>query len=464
MPANSEPILSVAELGRRLKRAVEASTAAWVEGEIGSLKRAPSGHAYFTLKDEREDAVIDCVAYRMAALRARRHLADGARVQLWGRATFWAPRGRLQFVVESVRAVGRGALLEALERLKERLAAEGLFDSGRKRDLPAEPRVVGVVTSAAGAAFHDIRTVAFRRGGARLVLSPALVQGDDAPESIVRAIDRIERYPGLDVLIIGRGGGSIEDLMAFNDERVVRRVARCQVPVVSAVGHEVDFSLCDLVADVRAATPSQAAELVIPDSAARREALRQSLRRLTHQMRAVFVRERARVHRLRGRLSDPRFMMAERQQLLDDLFTRIARGVERTVGRRRTTHHALHRRLVAHHPRARVMRAHAALGPLSARLVAAVHLRLERAARDVSDRRARLESLSPIAVLARGYSIALDSRGRAVLDASSVSVSEAIELRLHRGRLDLRVTQVRPEPSAPSEPGAAWVPRAEEPK
>src|SRR5882724_632891 len=265
-----EEVVSVSELDRRLRRSVEdASAKLWVEGELSSLKRAPSGHVYFSLKDEAEDAIIECVMYRFNAMRARRHLNEGARLQLNGQATVWAPRGRLQFVANEVRPAGRGALLEALEQLKQRLAGEGLFSLERKRALPAEPRVVGVVTSARGAAFHDIVSVAFRRGDVKIVLAPALVQGEGAPESLIRALDLIERYPGLDVVVLGRGGGSGEDLMAFNDERVVRRVARMRVPVVSAVGHEVDFSLTDLVADVRAATPSQAAELVVPELRAR---------------------------------------------------------------------------------------------------------------------------------------------------------------------------------------------------
>src|SRR5262245_49383789 len=180
-----DDVIGVAELGRRLKRAAEAVTGReWIEGELGSLKRAPSGHAYFSLRDEREEACIDCVMYRMSAGRARKYLVEGARVQVRGRATFWAPRGRLQLVADFMRPAGRGALLEALEKLKQRLAEEGLFASEKKRALPAEPRVVGVVTSASGAAFHDIRSVAFRRGGVRLVLCAALVQGDGAPESI----------------------------------------------------------------------------------------------------------------------------------------------------------------------------------------------------------------------------------------------------------------------------------------
>ena len=288
-----EIVVGVAELNRRLRRAVEgASGDYWVEGEVGSLKRAVSGHCYFNLKDEEEDACIECVMYRFDALRAQRHLSDGAKIQLFGRATVWAPRGRLQVVAQRVRPAGRGGLSFALEELKNKLATEGLFDPARKRPLPTDPRVVGVVTSAAGAAFHDIRTVAFRRGRVRLVLSPALVQGEGAPESLLTALARLERYPGLDVVIIGRGGGSGEDLMAFNDESVVRRIANMRVPVVSAVGHELDISLSDLVADARAATPSQAAELVVPDAGARRVALRRAFAARAHGSRACSVSAR----------------------------------------------------------------------------------------------------------------------------------------------------------------------------
>ncbi|HEY3496913.1 MAG TPA: exodeoxyribonuclease VII large subunit, partial [Polyangiaceae bacterium] len=323
-------VVSVAELDRRLKRAVEGATGSfWVEGEVTSLKRAASGHTYFCLKDEREDAVIDCVMYRFDANRAKKHLADGTRLQVWGRATVWAPRGRLQLVGTFARPAGRGALLEALEALKKRLEAEGLFALEKKRPLPADPRVVGVVTSAHGAAFHDIRTVAFRRGNVKIVLSPALVQGDGAPDSIVEALELVERYPGLDVVIVGRGGGSGEDLAAFNDERVVRKVASLGVPVVSAVGHEVDVTLTDLAADVRAATPSQAAELVVPDARARRDALMRRRASLVRAMHSRLELERARLAHLSRGLGDPRFLLIERQQLLDELLARLRRRTER---------------------------------------------------------------------------------------------------------------------------------------
>src|SRR5262245_57022458 len=208
-PQRDSQVCSVADLDRRLKRAVEGATAdVWVEGEVSGSKPAPSGHVYFCLKDEVEEAIIECVMYRSSPVRARRLIVDGARVQLRGRATVWAPRGRLQFMGDMARPAGRGALLEALENLKLKLEAEGIFAHDRKRSLPVHPNVVGVVTSASGAAIHDIAKVAFRRGRVRLVLSPTAVQGANAADRVVRAIERLERLPELDVIIVGRGGGS----------------------------------------------------------------------------------------------------------------------------------------------------------------------------------------------------------------------------------------------------------------
>lgn len=435
-----EEIISVSELDRRLRLAVEdASIRVWVEGEVSSLKRAPSGHVYFCLKDEAEDAIIECVMYRFDALRARRYLNEGARLQLIGKATVWAPRGRLQFVVSLVRPVGRGALLEALEQLKERLAAEGLFASERKRPLPSEPHVIGVVTSRSGAAFHDIVSVAFRRADVKIVLAPALVQGEDAPKSLVRALDLVERYPGLDVVVIGRGGGSGEDLMAFNDERVVRRVARLRVPVVSAVGHEVDFSLTDLAADVRAATPSQAAELVVPESRARVAAWQRAHTALQRATLGRILQWRAQIERARARLSDPRFMIAERQQELDELTTELRDHATESVAERRAKLELLTRRLYARHPRAVLANARAELGPLDVRLQHAARRRLTHCETRLAQAAARLNGLSPLTILARGYSIATSADGRAIRAADEVNVGDELTLRLDRGRLRTRV-------------------------
>jgi exodeoxyribonuclease VII large subunit len=443
----SETVISVAELVRRLRHAVEQATSAeWVQGEVSSLRRAASGHCYFSLKDEREDATVDCVMYRFQAQRARCYLADGARLQVLGRATVWPPRGRLQLVVEQVRLQGRGALLEALEKLKQRLAAEGLFDPERKRALPTETRVVGVVTSAVGAAFRDICTVAFRRGPVRIVLAPTLVQGDAAPESILRAVDLVEQYPELDVLIVGRGGGSSDDLMVFNDERVVRRLAQVSVPVISAVGHEIDYTLTDLVADVRAATPSQAAEFAVPDQQARRETLQRCLAQLARAVDARMQRERASIDRFRARLSDPRFVIAERQQQVDELVARLERRLTRSLARRRMSVEALSRRLLARHPSAVLARSWVGLEPLRVRLRASARLKLRTCAAGLTEQVARLDGLSPWSVLARGYAVAVRSDGRAIRAAAEVRLGDLVGIRLHRGRLDAAVTGVHPEP------------------
>ena len=412
---------------------------------MAGLRRASSGHAYFLFKDEREDAVLDCVIYRSQAVRVRRYLIDGARLQVRGKATIWAPRGRLQMVVDEVRPSGQGALLEALERLKRKLYDEGLFATERKRPLPAEPRVVGVVTSGAGAAFHDIRTVAFRRGGARLVLSPAQVQGEGAPASIVRALDLLERHPHVDVIIVGRGGGSSDDLMAFNDERVVRRIAAVRVPVVSAVGHEIDVTLADLAADLRAATPSQAAELVVPDALVRRREVDRLLASLARSVRARLQEDRATVTALRQRCSDPRFVLVGWQQHVDDLMTRMERDLLRRIRRRREAIQGRVGRLMARHPRAVVANARSQLATERLRLRAAMRLGLARAHARVEQSTARLQLLSPLAVLARGYAIVQRPDGEVVRFASALRLGEPLRLRLARGEARVDVVEVDPD-------------------
>lgn len=413
--------MTVAELDRKLKRAVEgASDNVWVEGEVGSLKAAASGHLYFSLKDEREDASIDCVMYRAAAIRGRRVLSDGARVQVRGKGTLWAPRGKLQFVCEAAKSTGRGALLEALEQLKLRLAEEGLFNPQRKRPLPREIRVIGVVTSASGAAIHDIVQVAFRRGSARILLAPATVQGESAPGEIVEAIARLEEVSEVDVIIVGRGGGAADELSAFNDESVVRRVASCRVPVVSAVGHEIDMTLTDMVADLRAATPSQAAEMVVPETAHRARQLSELSQRLGRAMRGRLLEDRMAQERLHRRLGDPKAMLGEKQQLLDDLSVR----------------------LTSQHPQARLEQGRGRLAELRARLASSTEKRLLSRRGQLEVLAARLGEMSPLAVLARGYAIALGRDGKAVRRASELLPGDLLKVRLHEGEVEAEVLSV----------------------
>ena len=435
-------VISVGELDRRLKRLLESETAdVQVEGEVSGLKEPASGHAYFTLKDEREDASIECVMYRTAAPRSRRLLKEGARVVLVGRATVYAPRGRLQLTADSAKPAGRGALLEALERLKEKLAGEGLFAEERKRPLPAEPRVIGVVTSADGAAIHDIVTVAFRRAPVRILLASAPVQGPGAAARIGRALQMLARVPDLDAIIVGRGGGSADDLSAFNDEDLVRLIAACRVPVVSAVGHEIDVSLTDLVADARAATPSQAAEMLVPDARARAEAIQHVSARMRRALAHKLMDARATLDRQATRLGTPARLLAERRQGLDDTRQRMGGALAGAVAAGRADVTRVERRLYARHPRAVLAAARGALGPARARLDAAMARDLATAREGLAASAARLDAMSPLAVLGRGYAIATGPTGRAILDPTDVHEGDAIRVRVHRGTLTARVTR-----------------------
>lgn len=447
-PADQEPRpLSVAELDRAIKGAVDDvfANAVWVEGEVGDSRPAPSGHLYFCLKDEREEATVDVVIYRSAVTpRMRTLCVDGARVRLRGKPTFWAPRGRLQFIADRAQAFGRGALLEALEKLKAKLAAEGLFAPDRKRPLPPEPRIIGVVTSSTGAVIHDICRVAFRRGGARILLAPAQVQGAGAAESICRALSQLQRVRDVDVIVVGRGGGSADDLGAFNEEAVVRAIAACRVPVVSAVGHDVDVTLVDFAADARAATPSQAAELVVPDRAARLELLRRTTLHLVRAVRARLSEGHVAFARVGRRLGDPRLAIASHQQTLDDRVARLASCARGSLARRRDAAARVQHRLAYLHPRAVIGRERAELSKLSNRLGRVWSAAIERRAGSVRQATARLDALSPLKVLARGYSIATRDDGRAITGLDDLDEGEPIHVRVRDGVVHASVTATEP--------------------
>jgi exodeoxyribonuclease VII large subunit len=447
-PADSEPrALTVAELDRAIKGAVENAfeAAVWVEGEVTGARPAPQGHLYFCLKDEREEAAIDVVMYRTnVTARMRALCVDGARLRLRGKPTIWAPRGRLQLVADRLQAAGRGALLEAIERLKAKLAAEGLFAAERKRGIPREPRVVGVVTSASGAVIHDVCRVAFRRGGARILLAPAQVQGPTAVESICRALAQIQRVRDVDVVVLGRGGGSADDLMAFNEEAVVRAVAACRVPVVTAVGHDVDVTLVDFAADARAATPSQAAEMVVPDRRARYELLRRTRLHLARAMHSRVAHDRVAHERVARRLGDPRLAIAAHQQTLDDRLARLVSRARGALGRRRDALASADRKLAALHPRAILARERAQIDGLGHRLEAVWNRSFARREADLQRASARLDAYSPLKVLARGYAIATRDDGRAVRSRDDVAPGDALHVRVRDARVEARVEKVEP--------------------
>ena len=415
-------VLTVSQLNQRARLLLEdVFPQVWVEGELSNLARPASGHVYFTLKDS--NAQIRCALFRQNALRVRQALRDGLAVKVRGKISLFEGRGDYQLIADTVEPAGDGALRLAFEALKEKLAGEGLFASERKRPLPAHPRRIGIVSSPSGAVIRDIISVFRRRAPqVELTLVPTAVQGREAVAQIVRALQLADRQ-GFDALILARGGGSLEDLWCFNEEAVARAVAACATPIVSAVGHETDVSISDFVADVRAPTPSAAAELLAPNAGDLQQRLDGLRRRLVLRMRDQLLRERLR----------------QQAQRLDDLDMRLRRAFERQLAVRHERLVRLETRLAAQHPGRTLALLRQKLDSLAARL--------PRAAREVlKDRRQRLEGLaqtlnvvSPLATLGRGYSILLDERGRAIRDAGQTQPGQRLKARLAEGELEVRV-------------------------
>ncbi len=434
--------LSVREAVELANRALEQGVAViWVEGEVSNLVLARSGHAYFTLKDH--NAALPCAMWSTSLRRLRFRLEEGQRLRVLGRMGIYASQGRFQLYVERAEPAGLGELTLALDQLKQKLAAEGLFATERKRPLPPWPRVVGVVTSPSGAAVHDIIKVIRRRMPTRVVLSPAKVQGPEAPHELTRALRRLCRVPGVDVIIVGRGGGSLEDLWAFNHEGLARAIANCPIPVVSAVGHEVDVTVCDLVADRRAATPSQAGELVVPDRRALLDRLHDRKRRLVQTLERRMLDLGARLHSASNRIErwGQSWARAERDHLAHAR-RRLEQHARASLAEHQTQLAALELRLEAVHPRARITADRRRLHELERRLVRAgkgltvdLRPRLARAA-------GKLDALSPLSVLGRGYSLVQADDGRLIRDTAQVTAGDALTVRLARGQLDVEVTRV----------------------
>jgi len=414
------PILRVSQLNRSVRALLEdVYKSVWVEGELSDVTIAASGHAYFTLNDENTPAQVRGVMFRSDAQRCKAHIKNGARVQLRGQVSLFEPRGAFQLIARIARPVGEGDLQAELARLKEALLAEGLLDPARKRPLPLFPRVIGVVTSATGAAVHDIIRVAQARSAVRIVVSPCVVQGAEARQSIVAALEAIQRLPELDVVIVGRGGGAAEDLQAFNDESVVRAIGRCRVPTVSAVGHEVDVTLADLIADVRAATPSNAAELVVPEQRVLSQQLANAERRLARALEVRLGQDRLRLDRF-----------ARRLVVNSQLRTARARLVR------------LNQRLERHDPRVSLARDRAQLVQRTTRIQSMIRPLLADRRAQLSELSARLAALSPTQILSRGYAIALhEATGKALVHATDAAVGDRVIVRLHQGSLTTRVEQ-----------------------
>jgi exodeoxyribonuclease VII large subunit len=438
MPGGPPPraLYTVSALTALLRLHIESAFSdIWVEGEVSNLRIPTSGHAYFTLKDA--NSQIRAVLFRSAGRALRFALQDGIHLVCRGRVSVYEPRGDYQVIVEHAEPKGMGALQLAFEQLKQRLAAEGLFDQARKRPLPFLPSRIGVVTSPTGAAIRDIVQVARKRFPAiEIVLNPVAVQGDSAAGEIARAIAELNEFGGFDVLIVGRGGGSLEDLWPFNEEVVARAIAASRIPVVSAVGHEIDYTIADFVADVRAPTPSAAAELVVRD---RQDLLGQakSLRERTLQAMRTDLRDRrARVEAERRGLLDPTALVARAIQRRDDLEMRLRLAQVNRLGGVRAAVEALRQDALLCSPIQHIQRGLTMLPHLRTRLQQRMRMALELWRRSLQEAVGAIHALSPLAILARGYSITRRWPDLTILRAASdAAPGEAVHVRLASGEL-----------------------------
>jgi len=427
-----------------IRASLEADFAeVWLEGEISNLRAPGSGHLYCTLKDQTSQ--IRAVIFRSVAVRLRFGLEEGLHVVVRGRLSVYEPRGEYQVILDHLEPKGRGALQLAFEQLKRRLETEGLFDGKRKRPLPALPRTVGIVTSPTGAAVRDLITVLQRRCPIlRIIIAPVQVQGTGSAEQITAAIQALNRPGVVDVIIVGRGGGSLEDLWSFNEEAVVRAIAGSRVPIVSAVGHETDVTLADFAADVRAPTPSAAAEMVAPVLTEIIERLDMLTARCRQAMTSLCLAQHQRLDLLLARLDNIRFRILKEAQRVDYAVAGMREAIRARLKQAVVNVQAWTRALMSKSPAHQVCRDLVLVPQLQSRLIAAVNHGLTRKAEQTHAYLGRLNGLSPLAILHRGYGILETMPGRQVIrDAGQVSVGEEILARLARGQIRCSVEEVK---------------------
>lgn len=432
-------IYSIAQLNREARTLLESNfPLIWVEGEVSNLARPASGHLYFTLKDEQ--AQVRCAMFRMRRRLLNFQPENGSAVLARVRVSLYEARGDYQLIVEHLEEAGDGRLRRQFEQLKQRLAAEGLFDADRKRPLPDLPRRIGVITSPSGAAIRDVLSVLKRRFPAIPVLIyPVPVQGSEAPPAIVAALRSAARRSECDLLLLTRGGGSLEDLWAFNDEAVARAIADSPIPVVSAVGHEIDVTIADFAADVRAATPSAAAELISPDRDEWLGTLRHWRGRLARAIQARLHHEQQHLRAIGRHLKRPDQRLREQAQRLDELELRLGRALRAQLRDRQRRLDTLCARLHGQSPGRRLAALQSHLDADRQRLRTAMAQRLAQNRQRLAALARALDTVSPLATLARGYAIVQRPDGRVIRKASEVNIGEPLNIRLGKGRLDCRV-------------------------
>jgi exodeoxyribonuclease VII large subunit len=444
-PAQTD-IYSVSQLNRRARQLLESGLAElWVAGEISNLARPGSGHLYFSLKDA--DAQLRCAMFRSASRGLSFKLEDGMQVVAKGRVSIYEARGAYQLIVTQLEEAGAGLLQRKFEELKARLGAAGLFDESAKQPLPALPATIGIVTSPSGAAVRDILHVLARRyPAARVIVYPTRVQGDGAAAEIVSAIEKAVSRQECDVLIVARGGGSLEDLWSFNEEQVARAIYECPLPVVSGVGHEVDITLADLVADVRAPTPSGAAELVTPDRSELLQGLQMVDRRLGRTMRRLCAADAQRHEQLVARLrrAHPGAVLRQLQQRADELARRLATAMQAEIRDRKTRHRELQHRIALVSPAGEIATGINAATALRLRLANAMNGLLQLKLNRFSVAAGQLDAVSPLATLERGYAIVQNAdTGGIVRSAADLSSGDQITAQLSKGSVDATVIKVR---------------------
>ena len=413
----------------------------WIEGELSNVAKPASGHLYFTLKDS--GAQVRCAMFKPKSASLRFRPVDGMQVLLRAKVGLYEPRGEFQLVAESMEPAGEGALQREFEQLKARLDAEGLFAQARKRPLPRYARRIGVITSATGAAVRDVLSVLARRWPlADVEILPVPVQGREAPPAIVKMLNKASASGRYDVLLLTRGGGSMEDLWAFNDEAVARAIHASAVPVVSAVGHEIDFSIADFVADLRAPTPSAAAELLVPDAVATVRHLQQLQQRmLTLQQRKMQAHSQRVDHLfLRLQAQRPQARLARDRERLIHLHSRLMAMLREQGQQRHTRLERLQNRLLAQHPRAQLPLLARRLAEQDQRLRRAMALTLERKQTSVRHIGRALQAISPLATLDRGYAILFDDAGRVLRSTNAARPGDRLTARLADGELRVKVS------------------------
>jgi len=450
-------VLTVSQLNGSVRELLEFNYGRiWLRGELSNVSAPSSGHLYFTLKDDQAQVRAAMFKGARTAARLQQPPQNGQQVLVRARVSLYAPRGDYQLLVEHLEDAGLGALQQAYEMLKARLAAEGLFAAERKRPLPANPRGVAVLTSPSGAAVRDILQVLKRRApGLPVTLIPVPVQGTEAPPAIVAGLALLkslfendfqdtqgQRIPPFDVVIVARGGGSLEDLWAFNDEAVVRALADMPVPVVSGVGHEIDFTIADFVVDVRAPTPSAAAELVSPNQQQWREQAKSAKARLLNAWQRDHQRRQLALHVVQRRLRSPARQLLDQRQRLDELELRLTRQLRQLLTQRRERLQQRIIRLKARDPARQIPALAQRVSTLQQRALRAIQQRLVQRQQHLHNLMQRAHSVSPLAVLSRGYAIISKQDGSVLRDATQVRVGDVVRAKLNAGEVSASITAI----------------------